>query len=176
MVEGQRDESEAIRTRVEINEIVLTRIQNAVEVRENCLAREETRERIEVEKFADARYEIGFVGVSRQASQVDHAPLVLWRCLGFRIVYAGVGLPVRAEILEQFVSDRLEQRHTFHAELFARPRWVRVFDEHIEAKQPLLRSSFNGEQQPRERRARRRYASFAKELVSQCVTQVRKVG
>ena len=91
--------------------------------------------------------------------------------LGLEIVDRLVGRPVVAEMLEEFIGDRLEHRGALGAEPFQRERFVHGFNHRIETERLAGPLSVHAGAHIRVRRSRGRDACRSIELVSERVTQ-----
>lgn len=103
---------------------------------------------------------------------MDQACLIGGLKLGFGRVDRLVGLPVGAEIFEQFIRHGFEEGDAVGAEHFGGPGFVWVFDERVEAEQSIVELPFDGQEHAGERGAWGGDTCFAEELVAQGVMDI----
>src|SRR5258708_39372738 len=91
--------------------------------------------------------------------------------LRLRIVDPLVCGPIGAKILEEFVRDRFENGRAVGSKPSLCPLRVRVLNQDIKAKEPVLDFAARIEEKSRESGPGRGNAGFAKKVVSHAVTQ-----
>lgn len=176
MVQIPGGESEAFGDRVEPEEEVLAVAEDAVVVGEEDFGGEETGGGVEVEVVSEVLMELGILGVGYELAEVEEALSLGCGDGSFGVVDGFVGVPMGAEVGEEFEGDGFEEGGIRGGKGGGDPGGVGVFDDQVEAEEAALPLVGAGEEEAEEGGAGGGDANVAKVLVTEGVGEEGAIG